>query len=312
MGLHSLSSGNAMHEKAIRSQDFAQYVPYQLTSTSDHLGWGGFRVEIVRDHSAGEVSLPSIDHHLLNLIVSVPTSHEHRWDGMHRDEIGREGSASLVPAGAESYWRWNYVEEGSPCDLHLHLDPAFVRRVAVANLDELPKDFEFQSELCFYNPTLHRIARILLTEVEDCGLHGALFAESLATALIALLLKAQQPYRAALPSPSRAQATDRIRVVCEYIEGNLGADLHLEQLGRIAGLGPDRFGELFRTSTGVSPYRYVLQRKIERAKAMLLRREIPIAQIALDLGFADHAHLSSTFRRLTGTMPSRFRSEAVR
>jgi len=180
------------------------------------------------------------------------------------------------------------------------------------NLDELPKDFEFQSELCFYNPTLHRIARILLTEVEICGVHGALFAESLATALIALLLKAQQPSRAALPSPSRAQATERIRVVCEYIEGNLGSDLHLEQLGRIAGLGPDRFGELFRISTGVSPYRYVLQRKIERAKAMLLRREIPIAQIALDLGFADHAHLSSTFRRLTGTMPSRFRSEAVR
>ncbi len=300
-----------MHEKAIRSQDFAQYVPYSLTNTSDRLGWEGFRAEIVRDHSAGEIALPPLEHHLLNLIISVPTFHEHRWGGARREEIGREGSASLVPAGLESYWRWNYVEQGSPCDLHLHIDPAFVRRVAVANLDELPQNSEFLSVLSFYDPTLHHIANVLLAEVEQGGTHGALFAESLATALIALLLKVQQPWRSASTS-SKSRAKDRLRLVCDYIETNLGADLHLERLGQIAGLGPDRFGELFRIAVGVSPYRYVLQRRIERAKSMLRQKHVPITQIALELGFADHAHLSSTFRRLTGMVPSRFRSEANR
>ena len=67
-----------MPERPIRSQDFAQYVPYRLTKSSDHLDWRGFRVEVVRDHSSGEITLPPLDHHLLNPIVAVPTRHEHR------------------------------------------------------------------------------------------------------------------------------------------------------------------------------------------------------------------------------------------
>ncbi len=143
-----------------RSQDFAQYVPYHVTKSSHHLGWRGFRGEIVRGHSAGEITLPPLDHHLLNLIVSVPTLHEHRWGGVQREEVGREGAASLVPAGHQSYWRWRYVEEGVPCDFHLHLDPAFVRRIAVVNLDDLPQDVEFRANLCFYNPALRVLAQL--------------------------------------------------------------------------------------------------------------------------------------------------------
>ncbi len=296
----------------VRSQDFAQYVPYSLTKSSDHLDWRGFRVEIVRGHSAGEITLPPLDHHLLNLIVSVPTFHEHRWGGSHRQEIAQEGAASLVPAGHESYWRWNYLADGTPCDTHVHLDPAFVRRTAVANLDQLPPDVEFRGNLCFYDPTVRQIASLLLDEVERDGIHGSLYAESVATSLVAVLLKMQQPWRATLHPRREPHLRDRLRRVCDYIEASLGSDLHLEQLGAIAGLGPDRLGEVFRESIGVSPYRYVLQRRVERSKALLKAGVTPITEIALQLGFADHAHFSATFRRITGITPSRYRSESQR
>ncbi len=298
--------------RQVRSQDFAQYVPYRLTKSSGHLDWRGFRVEVVRDHSAGEITLPPLDHHLLNLIVSVPTFHEHRWGGSHRQEIGQEGAASLVPAGHESYWRWSYLAEGTPCDIHVHLDPAFVRRTAVANLDQLPPDVEFRESLCFYDPTVRQLASLLLEEVERDGIHGSLYAESVATSLVAVLLKGQQPWRETLHPGREPHPGERLRRVCEYIEANLGGDLHLEQLGTIADLGPDRFAHVFRESVGATPYQYVLQRKIERSKVLLKASIAPITEIALQLGFADHAHFSATFRRITGATPSRYRSESRR
>lgn len=297
-----------MLQRRVRSQDFAQYVPYRLTKSSDHLDWRGFRVEIVRGHSAGEITLPPLDHHLLNLIAAVPTLHEHRWGGQRREEVAREGAAALVPAGQESYWRWKYLTDGTPCDIHVHLDPAFVSRSAVASLDRLPRAIELRGELCFYHPTLRQIAQLLLEEVERDGSNGPLYAESLATSLVALLLKAQGAEDADRGSDRRSTGGDRIGTVCEYIEANLAANLHLEQLGAIAGLGPDRFGQVFREKMGVSPHRYVLQRKVERGKVMLKADASSIIDIAVRLGFADHAHFSATFRRVTGVTPSRFRA----
>ena len=298
--------------RQVRSQDFAQYVPYSLTKQSDHLDWRGFRVDIVRGHSPGEITLPPLDHHLLNLIVAVPTFHEHRWDGAQRAETGQEGAASLVPAGRESYWRWNYLAEGTPCDFHLHLQPSFVRRTAVANLDDLAPAVEFHGDLCFYHPALRTLALLLLEEVEQDGIHGPLYAESIATSLVALLLRIQNPHRASPATPRLSRTRDRLRLVCDYIDANLGGNLHLDQLGEIAGVGPDYFGEIFRAALGLSPYRYVIERRIERGKQLLKANTSSITEIAVALGFADHAHFSATFRRSTGITPSRFRRESQR
>jgi len=301
-----------MQLRSVRSQDFAQYVPYHLTRSSERFGWNGFRVEIVRGHKAGELSLPPLDHHLLNLIVSVPTLHAHRWDGLVREETAQEGAASLVPAGRESYWRWQYLQAGTPCDFHLHLDPTFVRRVAVMNLDNLPQAIEFRGDLCFYNSHLRALCESLMEEVEHEGMHGTLYAESIVTAIVTVLLKAQELWRASFAPPESHPSEGALRLVCDYIEANLSGDLHLDSLGQMMGLGPDRFGEVFRSAFGVSPYRYVLRRRIDRARVLLHSTSLTITEIAVQLGFADHAHFTSTFRRLTEVTPSRFRRESLR
>lgn len=301
-----------MQSRSVRSQDFAQYVPYRLTSSSERLGWSGFRVEIVRGHEAGEIHLPPLDHHLLNLIVAVPTLHAHRWDGLMGEETGQEGAAALVPAGRQSYWRWHYLEAGIPCDFHLHLDPAFVRRVATRNLDDLPPAVEFRGDLCFYNSHLRNLCNSLMAEVEHEGIHGGLYAESIATAIVAVLLKVQEPWRVSVAPPEPHAFKLALRLVCDHIEANLAGDLHLESLGQLMGLGPDRFGEVFRSTLGVSPYRYVLQRRIDRARVLLSSTALTITEIATGLGFADHAHFTSTFRRLTEVTPSHYRRESMR
>ena len=101
----------------------------------------------------------------------------------------------------------------------------------------------------------------------------------------------------------------RLRRVVDYIEAHLGDDISLRDLAVQAGLSPLHFGEAFKASTGTSPHRYLVERRIRRAKELLLGAEQSIAEIAIFVGFASHSHFTDNFRRLTGTTPSRFRMD---
>jgi AraC family transcriptional regulator len=57
---------------------------------------------------------------------------------------------------------------------------------------------------------------------------------------------------------------------------------------------------------GIAPYQYVLQQRVERAKQLLRRGELAIADIALKVGFADQTHFTKHFRKITGVTPAKF------
>jgi AraC family transcriptional regulator len=89
---------------------------------------------------------------------------------------------------------------------------------------------------------------------------------------------------------------------------NLEATLRLETMAAIAHLSPYHFARQFKTTTGLSPYQYVIGRRIERAKYLLQKStELSLAEIALRAGFSDQSHFSFHFKRIVGTTPRRFR-----
>lgn len=91
------------------------------------------------------------------------------------------------------------------------------------------------------------------------------------------------------------------------VVAHLADDISLSDLAAQARLRTHHFGEAFKASTGISPHRYLVERRIRRAKELLLGAEQSIAQIAISVGFASHSHFTDNSRRLTGTTPSRFR-----
>jgi AraC family transcriptional regulator len=72
-------------------------------------------------------------------------------------------------------------------------------------------------------------------------------------------------------------------------------------------LSLSHFARAFRDTLGVPPHRYVLQRRIDRAREMLIRTEAPLSEIAVNTGFADQSHFARHFHRLVGVAPSAFR-----
>jgi AraC family transcriptional regulator len=95
--------------------------------------------------------------------------------------------------------------------------------------------------------------------------------------------------------------------VVDFIEANLASDVGLGELAAVAIMSPHHFSELFRRSTGESPHRYVVTRRLERAKNLLRETDLNILDIALSVGFADQSSFTKVFRRRVGVTPGAFR-----
>ena len=95
-------------------------------------------------------------------------------------------------------------------------------------------------------------------------------------------------------------ASRALRRVMEYINEHLHDELSLAELARTAKLSPHYFATVFRAGTGMSPHRYVIERRIDRARDLLRRHDKTISEIAYAVGFSSQSHLTANFRRTTG------------
>jgi AraC family transcriptional regulator len=97
--------------------------------------------------------------------------------------------------------------------------------------------------------------------------------------------------------------------VTRYVDANLKKRLPTSELAALVRLSTGHFSRAFKAKFGCPPHEYIIQRRIAKAKAFMRAGELPLAQIALECGLADQAHLSRLFRRLVGTCPSAWRRE---
>ncbi|TXH37852.1 MAG: helix-turn-helix domain-containing protein [Rhodospirillaceae bacterium] len=98
-----------------------------------------------------------------------------------------------------------------------------------------------------------------------------------------------------------------MRRVCEYIDQHFTERIQIAELAGIANLSIYHFARQFRLSAGVTPHTYITQKRIEVARAMLMRTDLSVTEVALAAGFSDQSHFTRLFRHFIGTTPGRFR-----
>jgi AraC family transcriptional regulator len=103
----------------------------------------------------------------------------------------------------------------------------------------------------------------------------------------------------------------RLRRVTEFIDDNLARALPLADLSAEAHMSQYHFARLFKESTGLPPHRFVVQRRIERARELLAEGQMSIDAIARAVGFRTRSHFSMMFHRLTGSPPTVYRAFAA-
>jgi AraC-like DNA-binding protein len=137
---------------------------------------------------------------------------------------------------------------------------------------------------------------------------GGFYGEALSLALAAYLFGRTSRRHAPATARGIALSPSQVRRVRDYVGENLGGDIGLSELASQTGLSPHYFSLLFKRAVGVSPYRYVLSTRIERAKRLLRERKMAMSEIALELGFADQSHFSKVFKTFAGATPRQYRS----
>jgi len=135
---------------------------------------------------------------------------------------------------------------------------------------------------------------------------GRLYGEAVAAALAAHVARR---YPGAGPAPRETNGgltPASLRRAMGFADAHLTADVGLREMAAAVEMSPFYFARLFKRSTGISPHQFVIRRRVERAKDLLLRPSASVADVATAVGFCDQSHLSLHFKRLLGVTPKAF------
>jgi AraC family transcriptional regulator len=98
----------------------------------------------------------------------------------------------------------------------------------------------------------------------------------------------------------------------ELMEARIDTDLSLTQLASECRLSVSQFARAFRQSTGVAPHRWLMERRVDKAKHSLLDATLPLTDVAIACGFADQSHFTRVFKNAVGVSPGSWRRMRIR
>jgi AraC family transcriptional regulator len=255
---------------------------------------------------AGQFESPRDDHHILDIHVGDPVPVSCRLDSRERPGLQTHGSFCVVPAGVTGQWTMSQPLHA----LLVRLSPSLVAEAGEA-LKLRARSAELVPALHRRDPHIERIGWMLQAERDAGYPTGRLFSDSLAVALVARLLGLQS-HAAAPPASRRALPAWRLRRVLDYIEAHLDEDLSLAELAVVAGFSVSHFKSLFKQAVGVPVHRHVLERRIERARTLVLEGRRSMAEIAVAAGFAHQSHMARVMRRALGVSPTQLAASRSR
>lgn len=213
------------------------------------------------------------------------------------------GTIEVIPDGAEFHGRWEVSKENLLFSLERPaLEDLVLREFDVGRVEMHPIQPGRIDE------TALQLSRLIHAEMGREG-RSELYLQSLSTALAIHFLR----QHSSLGSGAAAEvmrgglALHVARNLADYIQANLSGDLSLATLADLAGLSYSHFLRAFRQTMGVSPHRYVMSLRVQRAEDLITRTNLPLKQIASDAGFANQSHMTTAMVRLLNLRPGEIR-----
>jgi AraC family transcriptional regulator len=157
---------------------------------------------------------------------------------------------------------------------------------------------------------ISQLVSTIANELEG-GFLDQILADTLNMALAVQMMRLCGDPTAINLAPANGLSRERLKRVYEHIEAHLNDRLTLTDLAGVACLSPYHFSRSFKQAVGVGPQRYVMRRRVERAKRLMHRSNQPLALIAQEAGFTDQSHLTAIFRREIGVTPGQFRAAVI-
>jgi len=275
-----------------------------VLKTSDELIWPDLNVSLTTRIGGVDYALPAVP----DLWLAMPL------DPLDLTPVigGREKKNLIIPANRpvviapETPWGARLRNDSAV--LHVFVKRSILTEVANELFERDVKSVEFLLKFAVEDQSMAWLLHSLKEALYEPVGHADLKVGHIARALAAdVLRKHVAPPRAAPVAQYRPLAAAQVKLVADYIREHLSSKISLKELTALTGMSQTVFLPRFRESFGLSPYRYVIEMRVRRARKLMEKPNVPIAEIAMLCGFADQAHLTVTFKRIVGMTPTRYR-----
>lgn len=286
-------------------RELPAWVPGDILCASDDLHWQGVSQRTYRYHGQ-DVEIPPLDCFLIVQYEDGFTPMQRQFDGRWTRTSCAAGQFSLMTESADSHWHWTESIVVS----HVYLGNDLLCRLA-GEMEDRPVDqVRLHDVLNGADPTVTQLCKLLRQEASTARVGCSLYAEAVSMQLGVHLLRHYAGCRFRGPAGADRLSPAQARRLQEYVDGNLAGALSLEQLARVAGVGVCALNRLLRGTWGTTAHGYVIDRRVERACALLRRGDLPLKAVAAATGFSDQAHMTRTLRARVGHTPGQLRRQA--
>jgi len=208
----------------------------------------------------------------------------------------RAGSLTITPSGCD-------IAADADEDAEILVVAVDPGRMALAAAECALPEARLIERMYGDDPALFALARTLAFESVHNYPSGALSWNETASSFVDGLVTG---HTAVMPARSRGSlGEDRLRRLRDYVVAHLDEPIGIEALADIAGRSPFHFTRVFTRSVGMTPHRYVVHLRLQRAIELVREGRSGLAEIAAHTGFADQSHLSRWVRRVHGVPLSR-------
>jgi AraC family transcriptional regulator len=249
-------------------------------------------------NEAGTILLPPVHDHRIVVHASAATWSACRATGTHH--LRRRGDIDLVPAGEEGGYDAATASEA----LEIRLAPGVLERVA-HEMGRGGGRSGLEVRHILRNERIVHLTRALDSERRAGGPGGSLYADSIGFALAAQLVGLSKNVVISRSGLSAVQ----LRRLFEFIEAHIDQPLTIEALAREAGASSSHLRHWFKQARGTTVHRYVVRRRVERARLLLLQGMMSAGEVALAVGFSHQSHMARWMRRELGYTPRGLRAE---
>ena len=186
--------------------------------------------------------------------------------------------------------------------------------ISQASLDEFAFDQGIRrtnglvsSRLRSRDRVMYGLANALLDQVECANERSALFIDHIALAFCAHVMRAYGDVAVTDDFTLGGLSPRQLRRVLDFLSAHLSDDPTVAELARECGLSSGYFSRAFRRTTGVTPHQWLIRKRVERARQLLLGDGLGLSDIALVCGFVDQSHFTRVFTKFEGDSPGRWR-----
>ena len=247
-------------------------------------------------------------HDCVQVTVGLEPAHMHaEWRSGARLRQGKEvigNAVTVIPANTPHKTLW----QRRAALIHIYIREETIYKVGVDLLEQ--SSIELKPAYLIRDLLIEELARLLYLESEKGSLNP-LIAEAAVTSLCVRLLRAYSARDGDAAYASGGLGPSRERRVREYVEAHFEDDLSIQVLAGVAGLSSQHFAVLFRESTGFTPHQYVNHRRIAYAQRLLADKNTSLVDVSTHCGFSSQSQFITTFRKVVGITPGRFRSSAT-